>query len=128
MTPALPRATKEQVATRVLERLKDTWSELEDVALETAVKAHLLRLPRRYALDIHNLEDLRTHMTLLQAAQSSAERKGEKRRAAAAASASRVSSSAMRPLTSRAQRASIVNGTGNALAVLCSALLCYSLQ
>ena len=71
MTPAFPRATKEQVATRVLERLKDTWSELEDVALETAVKANLLRLPRRYALDIHNLEDLRTHMSLLQAAQSS---------------------------------------------------------
>ena len=71
MTPALPRATKEQVATRVLERLKDTWPELEDVALETAVKTHLLRLPRRYALDIHNLEDLRTHMRLLEAAQSS---------------------------------------------------------
>ena len=71
MTPALPRASKEQVATRVLERLKDTWPELEDVAQETAVKTHLLRLPRRYALDIHNLEDLRTHMTLLQAAQSS---------------------------------------------------------
>ena len=71
MTPALPRASKEQVATRVLERLKDTWPELEDVALETAVKAHLLRLPRRYAMDIYNLEDLRTHMNLLQAAQSS---------------------------------------------------------
>ena len=71
MTPALPRASKEQVATRVLERLKDTFPELEDVAQETAVKTHLLRLPRRYALDIHNLEDLRTHMTLLQAAQSS---------------------------------------------------------
>ena len=55
----------------MLERLKDTFPELEDVAQETAVKTHLLRLPRRYALDIHNLEDLRTHMTLLQAAQSS---------------------------------------------------------
>jgi serine/threonine protein kinase len=67
----MPRASKEQVAVRVIERLKDTWHELEDVSLEAAVKVHLLRLPRRYALDIHNLEDLRTHMSLLQAAQSS---------------------------------------------------------
>ena len=71
MAPAMPRASKEQVAVRVIERLKDTWHELEDVSLEAAVKVHLLRLPRRYALDIHNLEDLRTHMSLLQAAQSS---------------------------------------------------------
>lgn len=71
MAPAMPRASKEQVAVRVIERLKDTWHELEDVSLEAAVKLHLLRLPRRYALDIHNLEDLRTHMSLLQAAQSS---------------------------------------------------------
>ena len=71
MAPAMPRASKEQVAVRVIERLKDTWHELEDVSLEAAVKVHLLRLPSRYALDIHNLEDLMTHMSLLQAAQSS---------------------------------------------------------
>jgi serine/threonine protein kinase len=71
MAPAVPRASKEQVAVRVIERLKDTWPELEDTNLEAAVKAHLLRLPRRYALDIYNLEDLRTHMSLLQAAQLS---------------------------------------------------------
>lgn len=55
----------------MIERLKDTWPELDDVSFEAEVKAHLLRLPRRYALDIHNLEDLRTHMSLLQAAQNS---------------------------------------------------------
>ena len=69
---AVPRATKEQVAVNVLERLKDAWPDiLEDAQLETQLKRHLMRLPRRYALDIHNLEDLRTHMRLLDAVMSS---------------------------------------------------------
>ena len=69
---AVPRATKEQVTVNVLERLKDAWPDiLEDAQLESQLKRHLMRLPRRYALDIHNLEDLRTHMRLLDAVMSS---------------------------------------------------------
>jgi len=74
MTPTAnvqPRASKEQVALKVLERLKETWPEIiTNDALAMALKRHLMRLPRRYGLDIHNLEDLRQHMQLLDAAQS----------------------------------------------------------
>ena len=76
MTPTAnvqPRASKEQVALKVLERLKETWPEIiTNDALAMALKRHLMRLPRRYGLDIHNLEDLRQHMQLLDAAQSTA--------------------------------------------------------
>ena len=59
MTPAVPRASKEQVASKVIERLKDAWPAItQDSTLEADLKRHLMRLPRRYALDIHNLEDL----------------------------------------------------------------------
>ena len=65
--PVVPRASKEQVALKVVDRLKDTWAEIgDDPNLEMALKRHLMRLPRRYALDIHNLEDLLTHMRLLE--------------------------------------------------------------
>ena len=67
--PVVPRASKEQVALKVVDRLKDTWVEIsDDPNLEMALKRHLMRLPRRYALDIHNLEDLMTHMRLLERA------------------------------------------------------------
>ena len=67
--PVVPRASKEQVALKVVDRLKDTWVEIsDDPNLEMALKRHLMRLPRRYALDIHNLEDLMTHMRLLESA------------------------------------------------------------
>ena len=57
--PVVPRASKEQVALKVVDRLKDTWVDIsDDPNLEMALKRHLMRLPRRYALDIHNLEDL----------------------------------------------------------------------
>ena len=54
--PVVPRASKEQVALKVVDRLKDTWGEIgDDPNLEMALKRHLMRLPRRYALDIHCL-------------------------------------------------------------------------
>mmetsp|Transcript_2326 Transcript_2326/g.5569 ORF Transcript_2326/g.5569 Transcript_2326/m.5569 type:complete len:548 (-) Transcript_2326:431-2074(-) len=70
---SVPRASKEQVACKVVERLKDSWPVIaQEPALEVELKRHLMRLPRRYALDIHNLEDLRTHMRLLECAASQA--------------------------------------------------------
>lgn len=72
MTPTVPRASKEQVAGKVVERLKDAWPVITlDPTLEADLKNHLMRLPRRYALDIHNLEDLRTHMRILERASES---------------------------------------------------------
>lgn len=66
------RASKEQVAHKVVERLKESWPViLQDATLEKEVGRHLMRLPRRYALDIHNLEDLQTHMRLLERAAAS---------------------------------------------------------
>jgi len=74
-SPSVPRASKEQVAVKVLERLKESWPAIaEDRELEEELKGHLMRLPRRYALDIHNLEDLRTHMRLLHAAKNGSSR------------------------------------------------------
>ena len=70
MTPASSKASKEQVALRVLERLKETWPIIaQDPTLEAALKTHFTRLPRRYALDIHNLEDIRSHVRLLERAE-----------------------------------------------------------
>ena len=74
MTPASSKASKEQVALRVLERLKETWPIIaQDPTLEAALKTHFTRLPRRYALDIHNLEDIRSHVRLLERAESAIE-------------------------------------------------------
>lgn len=71
MTPmaTAPKISKEQVSLKVIDRLKDCWPTIVgDTALELSLKDHLMRLPRRYALDIHNLDDLRTHMKLIEQA------------------------------------------------------------
>jgi tRNA A-37 threonylcarbamoyl transferase component Bud32 len=60
---------KLRVCQKVIEQLCEDWPELNDDE-ERRAKVHdlILRLPRQYGLDAHHLEDIETHVRLLERA------------------------------------------------------------
>ena len=60
---------KLRVCQKVIEQLCEDWPELKaDEARKAKVHDLIVRLPRQYGLDAHHLEDIETHVTLLERA------------------------------------------------------------
>ena len=60
---------KLRVCQKVIEQLSEDWPELKaDEARKAKVHDLIVRLPRQYGLDAHHLEDIETHVTLLERA------------------------------------------------------------
>ena len=72
MTSTKARTEKLRVCEKVIEQLCEDWPELaEDDARKLRVHDLILRLPRQYGIDAHHLEDIETHVRLLEEAKMS---------------------------------------------------------
>lgn len=68
-SPSSSNVEKLRVCQKVIEQLCEDWPELKaDEARKAKVHDLIVRLPRQYGLDAHHLEDIETHVTLLERA------------------------------------------------------------
>ena len=69
MAGSVQHQEKLRVCQKVIEQLCEDWPELnEDGERKAKVHDLILRLPRQYGLDAHHLEDIETHVRLLERA------------------------------------------------------------